>query len=90
MHRSPYDPKVTTVHLGQFTRETANEIAGELEKAEIVWWYKDPGYLSGLWEKGVRLFVDGDRLTEAREIAAKILEADGIPPDAADPGGLLG
>jgi len=29
-------------------------------------------------------------LTEAQEIAAKTLEADGIPPDAADPGGLLG
>jgi hypothetical protein len=73
MHRSPYDPKVTTVHLGQFTRETANEIAGELEKAEIVWWYKDPGWLSSLWEFGVRLFVDKKRLAEAEAIAERVV-----------------
>jgi hypothetical protein len=88
--RRPPDRNVTTVHLGRYTREHANDIAAELEERDIVWWYKDPGYLSGLWEKGVRVFVDRDRFTEAQEIAAKILEADGIPPDAADPGGLLG
>ncbi|MDP8955874.1 MAG: hypothetical protein M3N24_02815 [Actinomycetota bacterium] len=63
---------ITTVHLGQFTRETANEIAGELEEAGIVWWYKEPGYLSQIWEFGVRLFVDRARLTEARSIANRI------------------
>ena len=63
---------VTTVHLGQYTRETANEIAGELEQAGIVWWYKEPGFLSQVWEFGVRLFVDRSRLTEARSIADRI------------------
>jgi len=90
MRRPPDDPHITTVHLGRYTREHANEIAEQLEKRDIVWWYKDPGYLSGLWEKGVRLFVDRERLDEAKSIADEILRADGIPPDAADPGGLLG
>jgi hypothetical protein len=63
---------VSTVHLGQYTRETANEIAGELEKAGIIWWYKEPGWLSVVWEYGVRLFVDKRRLAEAKEIAAQV------------------
>ncbi len=63
---------ITTVHLGQYTRETANEIAGELEAAGIVWWYKEPGYISQVWEFGVRLFVDRKRLDEARSIADRI------------------
>src|SRR5205823_1320475 len=50
-------PPVSTVYLGQYTREHANAIAGELEHAGIVWWYKDPGFLSRLWEYGVRMFV---------------------------------
>lgn len=61
------------MHLGQFTREHANAIAGELEKAGITWWYKEPGYLSQVWEWGVRLFVDRRRLAEARDIADRIL-----------------
>ncbi len=75
---------VDTVYLGQYTRAHANEIAGELERAGIVWWYKDPGYLSRLWEWGVRLFVDRERLQEAREIARRVLEGGGptAPPDA--------
>ena len=71
--RGPFDPDVTTVHLGQFTRETANEIAASFEEAGIVWWYKEPGWLSSLWEPGVRLFVDKKRLVEAQEIAARIV-----------------
>jgi hypothetical protein len=63
---------IITVHLGQYTRETANEIAGELEAAGIVWWYKEPGYISQVWEFGVRLFVDRARLAEARSIAERI------------------
>ena len=66
------DPNVRTVHLGQFTWETANAIAGELESAGIVWWYKQPGWLSSLWEPGIRLFVDRERLAEAREIALRV------------------
>lgn len=65
--------RVSTVHLGQFTREHANAIAGELERAGIVWWYKEPGFLSSIWEHGVRLFVDRDRLEEAEAIAARVL-----------------
>ena len=70
------DPgRVTTVHLGQYTRETANEIAGELESAGIIWWYKEPGWLSQVWEYGVRLFVDKKRLKEAKAIAERIVAA---------------
>jgi hypothetical protein len=64
--------RISTVHLGQYTRETANEIAGALEEAGIVWWYKEPGWLSVVWEFGVRLFVDRRRLPEARAIATRI------------------
>ena len=66
------ESRVTTVHLGQFSRETANAIAGELESAGIVWWYKEPGVLSQIWEYGVRLFVDRERLDEARAMAERI------------------
>ena len=79
-----------TVHLGRYTRVHANAIVEELEQAHIGWWYKEPGWLSNIWEfGGVRLFVDGKHLAQAKEIAARILAADGIPPDAADPGGLF-
>lgn len=71
----PNSERVTTVHLGQYTRETANEIAGELEKAGMVWWYKEPGWLSQVWEYGVRLFVDKSRLAEAKVIAERIVAA---------------
>jgi hypothetical protein len=67
------DPSIITTHLGQYTRETANEIAGELERAGIVWWYKQPGFISQVWEQGVRLFVDRERLDEARAIADRIV-----------------
>jgi hypothetical protein len=65
---------VTTVYLGQFTHEHANAIAEELEKAGITWWAKNPGTLQYvfLMEWGARLFVDEDRLEEAREIAKRI------------------
>jgi len=63
---------VTTVQLGQYSREQANAIAGELEKAEISWWYKEPGVFSRIWEYGVRLFVDKERLDEARSIARRV------------------
>ena len=72
--RYPTDPNVSTVHLGQYTREHANAIAGDLEEAGIVWWYKEPGWLSSLWEmRSVRLFVDQKRLDEAKAIAERIL-----------------
>ena len=62
--------------LGQFTREHAETIAGRLEAAGVVWWFKQPGFLSRLWERGVRLFVDRARLDEARRIAAEVLGED--------------
>jgi hypothetical protein len=67
---------VHTVHLGQYTHEHAEAIAARLEHAGIVWWYKAPGYLSQIWERGVRLFVDRERLDEAREIAREVLARD--------------
>jgi hypothetical protein len=68
---------VSTVHLGQFTNEHAEAIAAELEAAGIVWWYKAPGFLSAIWEHGVRLFVDRKRLAEARAIADRVLAGPG-------------
>ena len=69
------DHKISTVYLGEFTWEHAYAIAGELERAGIVWWYKQPGFLSQIWEHGTRLFVDRDRLEEARAIVARVLSA---------------
>ena len=65
---------VSTVYLGQFTNEHANKIAEELERAGITWWAKNPGTLSYvfLMEWGARLFVDEERLEDAREIARRI------------------
>jgi hypothetical protein len=66
-------PSISTVYLGRYTWEHANQIAGELEAADIVWWYKQPGFFSQIWEFGaVRLFVDRERLDEARGIADRI------------------
>lgn len=64
---------ISTVHLGRFSWEAANDIAGALEDAGIVWWYKQPGFLSQVWEHGIRLFVDKERLDEAREIARRVV-----------------
>jgi Putative prokaryotic signal transducing protein len=66
--------EIRTVYLGRFTHENANRIAEELEEAGIDWWAKNPGTLSYvlLNEWGPRLFVDRDRLEEARAIAARI------------------
>jgi hypothetical protein len=71
----PTDPAVMTVYLGSYTHEHADRIAGELERAGIVWWYKQPGWLSQLWEFGsVRLFVDRERLEDARSISQRVLD----------------
>jgi hypothetical protein len=86
--REPAREPISTVHLGQFTRESANEIAGRLEAAEIVWWYKEPGWFSQIWEFGVRLFVDKRRLPEAERIVADVLaeRGSGGAPDDLPPG----
>jgi hypothetical protein len=69
---------VHTVHLGAFTHDHAEAIAGELERSGIVWWYKNPGFFSQIWERSVRLFVDRSRLEEAQAIADRVL-ASGQP-----------
>jgi hypothetical protein len=77
---------VRTVHLGGYTHEHAEAIAARLEEAGIVWWYKAPGYLSQIWESSVRLFVDRERLEEAKAIADRVLAAD-AQSEGEDPSG---
>ena len=67
--RQPDD--VITTYLGQFDRVTANAIAARLEDAGILWWYKEPGVVSVVWEFGVRLFVDRERLDRAKAIVSR-------------------
>lgn len=65
-----------TTYLGQYTDETANEIAGELVRAGIDWHYKQAGALARVFfagEWGTRLYVDRERLEEARRIAERIV-----------------
>jgi hypothetical protein len=66
---------VRTTYLGNYAWATANEIAGALEEAGIVWWCKNPGTLTRVLfaEFGVRMFVDQARLAEARKITARIV-----------------
>lgn len=66
---------VSTVYLGQFTHEHANQIAEALEAAGIIWWVKNPGTISYVlfMEWGPRLFVDRTRLDEAKEIVGRIV-----------------
>jgi hypothetical protein len=66
-------PDVRTVHLGEFNAQHADLIAEQLEAHGIVWWSKEPGTLSRIWQLGVELFVDRERLDEARELAAAVL-----------------
>jgi len=68
---------VRTVHLGQFTAPHAARIAQRLDAQGIVWWSKEPGFISQLWQHGVELFVDRAKLEEARAVATAVLAADG-------------
>lgn len=64
-----------TVYLGQYTDEVANLIASELEDARIGWSYKQAGFLTKVFfvgEWGTRLFVESERLEEARRIAESV------------------
>lgn len=64
-----------STYLGQFTDEVANEIAGELESSGIAWSYKQAGSFTRIFfigEWGTRLYVDHDRLEEARRIADRV------------------
>jgi hypothetical protein len=69
---------MTSAYLGQYTDEVANAIAGELEDAEIPWSYKQAGGITKIFfvgEWGTRLFVEKDRLDEARTIAERVAES---------------
>jgi len=64
-------------YLGQFTDEVANAIAGRLEEAGIAWSYKQAGFFTRIFfigEWGTRMFVDAERLDEARAIAQNVQE----------------
>jgi hypothetical protein len=65
-------PEVRTVHLGQFTPVHARAIVAACEEAGIAWWTKEPGFLSRFWQLGIEVFVDRDRLDEAKAIAERI------------------
>ena len=45
----------------------------QLDEEDIVWWSKEPGYLSRIWEHGVRLFVDRTEVEHAREVARGVI-----------------
>jgi hypothetical protein len=66
-------PEVRTAHLGEFTPAHVEPIARALDGAGIAWWTKEPGFFSRFWQLGVEVFVDRDRLDEARSIAAQVL-----------------
>ena len=65
-----------TAYLGQYTDVVANAIAGKFEEAGIFWSYKQAGFVTKIFffgEWGTRLFVDADRLEEARTIADDVM-----------------
>jgi hypothetical protein len=67
---------VKSVYLGQYTDDVANVIAAELEESGIGWSYKQPGFFTRIFfagEWGTRLFVEDDRLMEARRIADRVV-----------------
>jgi hypothetical protein len=67
-------PDVRTVHLGEFLTPHAELIVEQLDTHGIVWWSKEPGPLSQIWQLGVELFVDRDRLDEARQLADAVIQ----------------
>jgi hypothetical protein len=69
-------PDVRTVHLGEFSPKHAALLGQRLDAAGIAWWTKEPGFLTGIWQLGVEVFVDRAKLEEARAIAGALLEPD--------------
>ena len=73
----PWNPKippdVRTVHLGEYLPEHAEQIGDELNARGIAWWTKDPGAISRIWQLGIEMFVDRDRLEEAVQVAADVV-----------------
>ncbi|MGZ8570838.1 MAG: hypothetical protein ACXWW5_01265 [Actinomycetota bacterium] len=79
LERVPAD--VRTVHLDTFTAAHAATIVRQLDARGIVWWSKEPGFLSRLWEFGeIHLFVDRAKVEEAREVANEVLARDAPRP----------
>jgi hypothetical protein len=68
------------VHLGEFLPEHASTIGDELNARGIAWWTKDPGAISRIWQLGIEMFVDRDRLEEAIQVAADV-SADPRPSE---------
>lgn len=65
-----------TVYLDQFTDENAERIGEALDAADIVWWSKSSGrftrfVFAGDW--GTRIFVERERLDEARSIVDRVV-----------------
>jgi hypothetical protein len=70
-------PNVRTVELGQFTDDNAERIAAELEQAGITWWHKSSGRFVRLLSAadwGTRIYVDRDRLDDAKRLAARVTD----------------
>lgn len=72
-------PDVRTVYLGEYTEAHANQIAEQLEADGVVWWAKEPGFLSSLWEHGIRLFVDRTKVDQAKAVAERVTSSDSSP-----------
>ncbi len=68
-------PEIRTVHLGEFTPEHADQLGEAFDAAGIWWWTKERGGIGRIWQLGVEVFVDRDRLDEARTLASAIIEA---------------
>ncbi|MDX1658425.1 MAG: hypothetical protein R3343_06365 [Nitriliruptorales bacterium] len=69
-------PETPTVYLDQYLDENAEKIGKALDEADIVWWSKTSGrfvraFFAGDW--GTRIYVERDRLDEARAIAEDVL-----------------
>ena len=77
----PWNPNIPadmrTVHLGEFSASNAERIVRALDEAGIAWWTKEPGFLTGIWQLGVEVFADRERLDEARAIAEEIVSKAG-------------
>lgn len=68
-----------TVQLGQFTDDNAARVGAALEAAGIRWWQKSSGGLVRLLSAadwGVRVFVEVDRIDDARRLARELLGDD--------------
>jgi len=75
-------PEIRTVHLSEFNADNAERIGEALDAAGIWWWSKERGGINRIWQLGVQVFVDRDRLDEARSIASRVVGLDNDARDA--------